>query len=147
MSDFYGVGRAPAVWEFIHREPLTGVTVMTAQPTIEAEVTFLSPEDGGRAHQPDLSAGVYKPHLVVQPSDVRTAVIEGGFCVEPYLGVAFISGPVQPTPGQPSRVTLLLGYHPEVDYGALRDGATFTVREGGKVVGFGQVLRGYADME
>jgi hypothetical protein len=118
---------------------------MTAKPTIVAEVTFLSPEAGGRKHPPDLSAGGYMPHLVVQPPDVRTAATVGGFCVEPYLGVVFISGPVQPVPDQPSRVTLLLLYHPEVDYGPLRDGATFTVREGGKAVGFGQVLRGYAD--
>ncbi len=118
---------------------------MTTQPTIEAEVTFLSAEAGGRAHQPNLLAACYKPHLVVQPPDVRNAIYEGGFGVEPYLGVVFISGPTQPTAGQPSRVTLLLGYYPDVDYGALRDGATFTVREGGKVVGFGKVLRGYTD--
>ena len=116
---------------------------MTTRPTIEAEVTFLSPDAGGRARPPDLSAAGYKPHLVVQPPDVRTAVSEGGFGVEPYLGVVFLSGPAQPTAGQPSRVTLLLGYYPEVDYRALRGGATFTVREGGKVVGFGKVLRGH----
>jgi hypothetical protein len=86
---------------------------MATEPTIEAEVTFLSPD-------------------------------AGGFCEEPYLGVVFISGPAQSTAGQPSRVTLLLGYYPDVDYSALRDGATFTVREGGRVVGFGKVLQGHA---
>src|SRR5438477_6690952 len=115
---------------------------MSAEPTIEAEVTFLSPESGGRSHPPDLSAACYKPHLVVPPLEVRTAMYEGGFCVELYLGVVFISGPVQPAAGQPNRVTLLLGYYPEVDYTALRDGATFTIREGVKIVGFGRVLRG-----
>lgn len=118
---------------------------MTTQPTIEVEVTFLSTEAGGRAHPPDLLATCYKPHLVVQSPDVREAVYEGVFRVEPYLGVVFISGPAQPTAGQSSRVTLLLGYYPNVDYGALRDGATFTVREGGKVVGFGKVLRAHTD--
>ena len=116
---------------------------MTNQPTIEAEVTFLSPEAGGRS-PPDLSAAGYKPHLVVQPPEVRSAIIVDDYGVEPYLGVVFLTGPAQTTAGQPNRVTLLLGYYPEVDYSALRDGATFTIREGGKIVGFGRVLRGLA---
>jgi hypothetical protein len=31
-------------------------------------------------------------------------------------------------------------YHPRVDYDAVCVGATFTLREGGKVVGFGTVM-------
>lgn len=132
--------------KFVCWEPIAGVTAMTTTPTIEAEVTFLSPEAGGRSRPPNLSAGGYMPHLVVQPPDVREAKCEGGVCTESYLGVVFLSGPAQFVAGQSSRVTMQLGYHPAVDYGALRDGATFTIREGGKIVGFGRVLRGYADM-
>lgn len=114
---------------------------MPTAPAIEAEVTFLSQADGGRSTPLDLSAGGYKPHLVVQPREVRTAVYENGYGVEPYLGVVFLPGPAAVLPGEPYQVTLLLGYYPEVDYDALREGATFTVREGGKVVGHGKVVR------
>jgi hypothetical protein len=39
-------------------------------------------------------------------------------------------------------VTLQFLYHPDVDYTALAPGATFTIREGHKVVGFGSVVDG-----
>jgi hypothetical protein len=40
--------------------------------------------------------------------------------------------------GETVGVTLDLMYHPRVDYGAVQPNATFTIREGGKVVGFGR---------
>jgi hypothetical protein len=109
---------------------------------VEAEVTFLTREEGGRVKMPDLSAGRYMPHLVVQPPDIRKVVMtEGNIGNEDYLGVAFISGPPQYTAGQPGRFTCELLYYPEVRYEALQEGATFTVREGAKIVGFGKVIR------
>lgn len=112
---------------------------MAQAPVIRAAVTFLSREEGGRAVVPDLSSRQYVPHLVVQPAHVRVAkVIQGNVCVEDYLGVRFISGG-QPLPGQSTECELELMYHPQVNYEGLREGATFTIREGAKVVGFGRV--------
>ncbi len=37
-------------------------------------------------------------------------------------------------------VTLLLAYYPAVEYEELLPGATFTLREGGSIVGYGEVV-------
>ena len=57
-----------------------------------------------------------------------------------YLGVWFTSGPGDHAPGAPFRCVLALMYYPQVDYAALQSGATFTIRDGPQVVGFGTVL-------
>jgi hypothetical protein len=54
---------------------------------------------------------------------------------EDYLGVSFVEGPERFDYGEPVRGVLRLDYFPDVNYDALRDGATFTVREGGRIVG------------
>lgn len=105
-------------------------------------MTFLSPEDGGRATMPVLSSGHYMPHLVVQSPEVRKAkVINGNVIVDDYLGVRCLSAPADMLPGQPLDCEMELMYFPDVDYNAVREGATFTVREGGKVIGFGVVTK------
>lgn len=109
-------------------------------PTVEAEVTFLSTEDGGRNCMPVWLG--YKPHLVVQSPDVRVAMYVKGVSAEDYLGVIFLAGPEPFVAGQTFSVKLGLGYHPEVNYIALQEGATFTIREGGRIVGYGKVLQG-----
>jgi translation elongation factor EF-Tu-like GTPase len=115
---------------------------MAEKPLIEAEVTFLSPDEGGRVHPPNLlAAGRYMPHLVVQEPDVRKAKgVQGNLIQEDYLGVAFLTGPSEVLAGRLGRFTLELMYHPHVEYDAFQAGATFTVREGGKIVGFGRVI-------
>ena len=116
---------------------------MNQTPTIVAEVTFLSPEEGGRTQATDLSSGSYRPHLVVQHPDVRPArpaAVAGGQLTGDYLGVCFLQGPAEYATGRPLRCLLALMYHPQVDYTALQTGATFTLREGPHVVGFGTVL-------
>jgi hypothetical protein len=80
------------------------------------------------------------PHLVIQSPDVRAPnVVQGKVIVDDYLGVRFLSSPTELLPERPLDCELELMYHPEVDYEALREGATFTLREGGKIVGFGVV--------
>jgi translation elongation factor EF-Tu-like GTPase len=98
-------------------------------PRVEAEVTFLTPEEGGRRSLPG-AWGHYMPHLVTDDGE--------------YLGVRFVAGPL-PSPGVPDRFVLELMYHPEVCYERLRPGVPFAVREGGKVVGVGRVLASAAD--
>ena len=113
---------------------------MREVPVIKATVTFLARGDGGRTRPPDLSSGQYMPHLVAQSPDVRSVqVVEGNVIADHYLGVRFLAGPMEPRPGDPVDCEMELMYHPTVGYEALQAGATFTVREGGKIVGFGMV--------
>lgn len=103
-------------------------------------VTFLDYQNGGRVTSPELSSGVYMPHIVVQSPDVRAPRCDGNTIVEDYLGIRFLSGAKNVIPQQSYDCEFALTYHPIVDYNAVRIGATFTLREGGKVVGFGTVL-------
>ena len=59
---------------------------------------------------------------------------------EEMLGVTFESGPDDPKVGEPLNVTLSLVFWPTPQYEKLQPGATFTVREGPQIVGFGKVL-------
>ena len=80
------------------------------------------------------------PHIVVQDRSVRQAATVGNVLTEAYKGVAFTDPPADLTAGAPGISGLVLMYYPEVDYADVQPGATFTVREGGKVVGHGVVL-------
>lgn len=107
-------------------------------PHIMCSVTFLRQEEGGRSTLPDLDSRKYMPHLVVQSPDVRWAPA-GKMPPDDYLGVRFIAGgPLRP--GEACQTLMELMYHPGVDYSAIAVGATFTIREGPRIVGFGQVL-------
>jgi hypothetical protein len=52
----------------------------------------------------------------------------------------FVGGPEIMNPGETSRVGLALMFYPDEKYADVRPGATFTVREGSLIVGFGTVL-------
>ncbi len=115
---------------------------MNRLPRIEAEVTFLPESAGGRKEPPSgLSGGGYRPHLVVGNSNQRRAITTGSEIQETYVGVAFWSGPEEVEPGEPFLAELVLMYWPHPVYELLVPGATFTVREGAQVVGYGQVKR------
>ena len=117
---------------------------MNAKPTIRALVVFLRPEEGGRSSGVHASPG-YRPHLVVGEMSQRVAVIVGNVGSETYLGVEFSGDERVLLPGIEHAVTLTLLYD-GVDYGQLVPGATFTIREGPHVVGFGRVTAGAAPM-
>ena len=110
------------------------------RPTVIAEVTFLLASDGGRS-LPPLFNSQYRPHIVIQSPDVRSTAIDalGNVC-DKYLGICFLSATEDYQLGQKSVVTLELMYHPRVDYSEVQPEATFTIREGGSVVGYGRVL-------
>ena len=111
-------------------------------PVIRAHVTFLSHENSGRKTLPGLTSGSYMPHIVIQPPDIRTPhVSNGNVIVDDYLGVRFLCAPKEPLAEQTLECELELMYHPRVNYDAVRDGVTFTVREGGKIIGFGVVMK------
>jgi hypothetical protein len=109
---------------------------MSDAATISAVVTLLHELDGPRV----ISHGKYRPHVVVGPSTQREAITEGRTLLEKYLGVAFVNAEGMLNPGEEAEVTMLLMYHPDVSYSELVPGATFTLREGPRIVGFGKVL-------
>jgi len=114
--------------------------------TIDAFVSFFHHEEGGRA-QPARSDGSYRPHIVVgDPCQRQPKYDEAKVGTEEYLGVSICGDARLREPGEAHRVTLKLVYAPDIDYSALGPGATFTIREGGNIVGFGSVAPAiYAD--
>lgn len=119
------------------------MTKIPGRKTIECHITFLSADEGGRS-QPlgygALSNYQYRPHFVVGDPKQRKARVERNILQEEYLGVAFVLGPDIVETNKPLEVLVLLVY-PEVDYSQLTVGATFTIREGAQVVGYGEVIR------
>lgn len=105
-------------------------------PAIEAEVTFLKTEEGGRTAPLRLEPGspFYMPHIVIGDPKQRSPAGK-------LLGVAFRRAPLTLAPGDTAKVRMDLMYHPQVDYRELVPGATFTVREGPRIVAYGRVLK------
>jgi hypothetical protein len=72
---------------------------------VEAEMIFLTPEEGGRQEPLALTEPMkYRPHVVVGDGE--------------YLGTIFLSGPERVQPGCSFVATFGLVYHPQVDYSA-----------------------------
>ncbi len=107
---------------------------MSNLPTIKSLVTFLDEEHGGRKNLPVLPSSEYRPHIVIQSPDIRTATPE-----DHYLGVRFLAAPAELSFQLAYECMLELSYHPRVDYSKASAGATFTIREGGRVIGFGTI--------
>jgi hypothetical protein len=78
--------------------------------------------------------------LVIGDIRQREAVVADGRGSEEYLGVAFCAGPLDVPFGAEIRAVLTLIYSPHPMYDGLKPGATFTVREGPHIVGYGRVL-------
>ena len=114
---------------------------------IDAEVVILSSADGGKAIplSPVAYQGQYRPHIVLQSRQVRQAQIEmrDGLrhITDEYLAVVFWNGPDPIPVSTPFTLTMLLMYVPHPLYDRVLPGAEFTIREGGKIIGHGQVLR------
>ena len=106
-------------------------------------MTFLPPSEGGRTTPPVLASGTgtYRPHIVIGDPTQRKAITVGNEITETYLGVVFQSGPENVRFGEPLEANALLMYYPNPEYDSVVPGATFTVREGARVVGYGQVKR------
>lgn len=65
--------------------------------------------------------------------------MRGNELTEHYLGVWVTDAPDELSPGHSAVVTLILMYWPDEPYLDVIPGATFTLREGGNIVGFGSV--------
>jgi len=81
------------------------------------------------------------PHIVLGDPAQREALAgPGNTLTERYLGVLVSSASDELVPNQVTEVRLELMYWPEERYDGVAPGATFTLREGPKIVGFGRVL-------
>lgn len=88
-----------------------------------------------------LREGRYMPHIVLGDPDQRKAIVQPGVgIVEEYIGVRFAGGPETLDIGVPTQVTLELMYMPIEEFSKITPGATFTLREGSTVVGFGYAV-------
>jgi hypothetical protein len=106
-------------------------------PVADAKLTLLPELSHGRR---GLSTGQYRPHIVMGPQEQRVAICDGNRLTENYLGVIFVGGPDTMEPGDTADVKPALMYFPEYPYDKVQPGATFTVREGVLIVGYGVIL-------
>ena len=105
-------------------------------PVVRARVTLLPEMKAPKF----CASGTYRPHLVLGSVDQRSAILDGHTLVEEYIGVALVGGPDKLYPGETAEVELALAYYPNPMYEGVKAGATFTIREGPAIVGFGTVL-------
>jgi hypothetical protein len=110
--------------------------------SIEAEVTFIPKAEGWRETIPTLSGCVYRPHIVLGDPNQRQSIIDGNEIKETYLGVAFKSSLSNVEFNKPCIAEIVFIYYPQqAIYDSLVANATFTIREGARIVGFGRVKR------
>jgi hypothetical protein len=111
---------------------------MNGIPTILASLTASPELERGR----NTLWRAYRPHIVIGPPDQRQAKKEGNTLIERYQGVVILDEFLKIEPGETVEVTLALMYYeePDVLYENVVPGATFTVREGPTIVGYGAVL-------
>jgi hypothetical protein len=125
----------------VHMPP-TGVAAETRSalaqlPSVRARITML-PE---LEHSRWPNRGRYMPHIVVgDPSQRQTAIDSENRITEKYLGILVDDATEELAPGQTVNVTLVLMYWPDETYAEVVPDAWFTLREGPKIVGFGQVI-------
>ena len=95
------------------------------QAHVELEITFLTPDQGGRVNPPAING--YKPHLRIPPDSTMLGVEFFG-----YASVAPVGAPIS--------VLAKLVYAPAVSYSELQPGVSIEVLEGARVVGHGFVV-------
>jgi hypothetical protein len=120
---------------------------MIERSMVEADLTLRPESDGGRALPPGLLHGLqYRPHIVIGDPAQKDAIVgPNRVLTEEYLGVAFASGPTPAPIGEQIRVQMMLIYWPSVDYGKAQPGATFTLREGARIVGHGRITKRWSE--
>jgi hypothetical protein len=121
---------------------------MSERAMIELELTFRPESEGGRLISDRILSGfTYRPHIVIGPPDQRRAVIaDGNRLTETYLGIAFHSGPLRVELGQPFTAQAILAYWPTPEYDSVVPGATFTLREGARIVGHGHITKRWTEI-
>ena len=103
---------------------------------VRAEVTLLPTLE----HPRWPNRARYMPRIVMgDPSQREAHVVAGNQLTESYLGVWVKDAPDEWRPGQTAEITPALMYWPDEQYLDVVPQATFTLREGPKIVGFGYV--------
>ena len=107
-------------------------------PRIRASVTLLPDLQRGRNN----SKRGYRPLLVIGPTTQRVAKKEGNRLSELHHAIIICDDGITIEPGQTVELTIALSNYREPDcrYEEFVPEATFTVREGAKIVGYGTVL-------
>jgi hypothetical protein len=123
---------------------------MAILPHAKIELTFLSRNEGGRLVVPQaefLKSLKYRPHIVIgdpQEREMREAVLENIQVIHEgdgqYLGVAFSDVDRDPVENEKLQCEVAYMYFPNVTYRQAVKGARFTLREGARSVGFGEIL-------
>jgi hypothetical protein len=114
---------------------------MDEWPHIKMQITFLPPTQGGRTTPPVLVSenGTYRPHIVIGDPMQRNAITVGNEIREHILDLVFVSGPTDVRFGELIEAEAALMYYPQPEHASVVPGATFTIREGPKIVGYGLV--------
>jgi len=120
---------------------------MIERAIVEAVLTFRSVSEGGRVIPPGVLTGLqYRPHIVIgDPAQKEAIVGTDRVVAEEYLGVAFASGPTPVPIGEEIQVHMMLIYWPDFDYRKVLPGATFTLREGARIVGHGRITKRWSE--
>lgn len=120
------------------------------QPRIVADIVMLSPAEGGRTRGIMIAPeSRYAPHLAIDDRANRKARTDSNNqSLEHYMGVHFepALSVADPRTGS-GQYPLCLMYYPRIDYSTLQTGATFTIREGGRIVGHGVVVSSHLTAE
>ena len=107
-----------------------------AVPVVEADITLLPTEESGRRDPLVRTENAhYRPHIVLGDLGDRQAIVGG----RRYLGVEIFYDREVIRPGESAPVSMRLMYWPAWGYQKVVPGATFTIREGATVVGYGTI--------
>jgi hypothetical protein len=122
---------------------LIGRAMLVNRLFAEVDLVFRTASDGGRrGPTPTLSGLGYRPHIVIGDPMQKDAILgRDGVVAERYLGAAFDDGPANAPVGELVRTRMMLVYWPDLGYEEVVPGASFTLREGRRIVGHGCIVR------
>jgi hypothetical protein len=113
---------------------------VTMRHGFRAEMTFIPKSEGGRSTPPILDRGCeYRPAIVLGDPNQRKPILRGNQIIETYIGIGFRSYQHKVEFNEPLNAELVLVHPLPIYEKTIVEGATFTIREGGFIVGFGKV--------
>ena len=119
---------------------------LTEMESAVVSITLLTTAEGGR-RKPAFDSPRFRPSIVVGDAAQREAIKDAdGVIREHYIDTPFSGNGQVLRLGGTYEVTLQL-WNPEADLSAVVPGATFTLREGPKIIGYGHVIERTQTME
>jgi hypothetical protein len=115
---------------------------------LEAEVTFLPENEGAPpCPLPDgiSRTGKFRPHIVIGDPGQRKPIVKGTQITETYIGVVFTDGPNHIEIGKPQIFKMALPFWNESEFLPVVAQATFTLRAGPHIIGFGRIKRRWSE--